>query len=317
MFDVLCIGDLDIDMFVNIPTMPGFDQKITGQNRGLMPGGMAANAAVALARFGAKSRLVAAVGDDAAGEIAVSSIARDGVDLNFLVHLADTATFMCLVLLSPSGEKSLIRLATDSYLPKVANLDERAFLDVRHLHITYGSPELSLHALRLAERHGLSTSLDLEAADVSGDPALLQATLGLVDMLFLNQAALAAAVATIGPLGVTALRAGGEMIVTAGSQGCRRITADDTIQMAAFPVTPVDTTGAGDCFCGAYLACRLEGSKPRDCLEFASAAAALATLGYGAQSAMPHRDAVDRFLVGQGKQPSTRHHTAADGARHA
>jgi len=318
MADVLCIGDLDVDMFVDIPAMPGFDQKVTGRNHGLRPGGMAANAAVAVARFGCSSRLVAAVGDDPAGAFAVQEIARDGVDLNHLIYLPGTATFMCLVLLSPSGEKSLIRLGTDAYLPNAADMDERAFLGVRHVHITYGSPELSLQALRMADRHRLSTSLDLEAADVVGDPEVLGTVLSLVDTLFLSEAALVAASQAMGQLlKVTHLRAGGEMIVTAGRKGCRRVTKDSTTQMPAFPVSPIDTTGAGDCFSGTYIACRLAGGGPVDCLQIASAAAAMATLGHGAQSAMPHRADVDRFLCQHHKNTAPCHDPDANGARHA
>jgi ribokinase len=313
--DVLCIGDLDVDMFVGVPAVPGPDQKVTGRNHGLRPGGMAANAAVAVARFGLKSRLVAAAGDDPEGAFALREIGRDAVDLRYLVHMPETATFMCLVLLSPSGEKSLVRLGTDAYLPDAAQLDEQAFRGVRHLHLTYGSPDLSHHALGLARRHRLSTSLDLEAADVTGDPGALRSALALVDTLFLNEAAHAAAARATGALKVSHLREGGEMIVTAGADGCRRITADGETRCRGFPVMPVDTTGAGDCFSGSYIACRLAGMSAPGSLNYASAAAALATLDHGAQSAMPRRAEVDRFLNRHRGKIATSPGADADGER--
>ncbi|WP_417722897.1 carbohydrate kinase family protein [Salipiger sp.] len=314
--DVLCIGDLDVDMFIDVPAVPGPDQKVTGRNHGLRPGGMAANAAVAIARFGLKSRLVAAIGDDSEGAFALREIERDAVDLRYLIHLPDTATFMCLVLLSPSGEKSLIRLGTPAYLPDAAQLDEQAFLEVRHLHLTYGSPVLSHHALRLARRHGLSTSLDLEAADVTGDAGALRSVLALVDTLFLNEAAHAAAAQVMGVLDVSQLREGGEMIVTSGGDGCRRITAGGTMRRPAFSMEPVDTTGAGDCFSGSYIACRLADMSAPDSLEYASAAAALATLDRGAQAAMPRRAEVDRFLNRHRRGSATNPGADVDGEQH-
>ena len=295
--DVLCIGDLDVDMFISVNTIPGFDQKVAGRSHGQKPGGMAANAAVAIARFGLKSRIIAAVGDDPAGALALAEIGREGVDLDFLSRLEGVDTFMCVVLLSPSGEKSLIKLETDAYLPPLDALNDRAFAGVRHLHLTYGSAELSRRALKLAARHGLSTSLDLEPPDIVRDPASLAEVLSCVDTLFLNGEALDVASRVLGePLGVARLRPGGEIIVTLGARGCRRITVDGVGEMPGFAVAPVDTTGAGDCFAGSYIACKLSGGAPSHCMEFANAAAALATLEYGSQTAMPRRARVTEFL---------------------
>lgn len=314
--DVLCIGDLDVDMFISVPSIPGFDQKVGGRNHGQKPGGMAANAAVAIARFGLKSRLISAVGDDAAGAFAVAEIGREGVDLDFLSRRNGVNTFMCVVLISPSGEKSLIRLETDAYLPSVADLHGRAFAGVRHVHLTYGSSELSLRALKLAAAAGLSTSLDLEPPDIVRSPSSLVEALSCVDTLFVNGEALEVASGVLGePLGVARLRVGGEMIVTLGAKGCRRITADGATDMPGFAVAAVDTTGAGDCFAGSYIASKLSGALPSHCLEFANAAAALATLDYGAQAAMPRRSTVDDFLRGQGK--AVREHDDPLGVTHA
>ncbi len=296
---VLCIGDLDVDFFISVPTVPGFDQKVAGVNHGYKPGGMSANSAVALARLGLKSRLLAAVGSDAAGELAIRHLTTEGVDLDFLARRDGVETFVCVILLSPSGEKSLIKLETEAYLPSPDDLAEAAFEGVRHVHVTYGSPGLTLRALRFAAARGLSTSLDLEPPDILRHPATLATVLPLVDTLFLNREALDAASMAVGsPLDATHLRRGGEMIVTLGAAGCRRVAADGPLAVPGFAVNPVDTTGAGDCFAGAYLAEKLRGEAPADCLRFANAAAALATLDYGAQSAMPHRSEVEALLSG-------------------
>ncbi len=296
--DVLCVGDLDVDMFISVPVVPGFDQKIAGHNHGQKPGGMSANCAVAVSRLGHASRLIAAVGTDQAGKFAISGLARAGVDVDFVAHREGVDTFMCLVLLSPSGEKSLIRLETAAYLPLPGDLNPRAFDGVRHLHITFGSPDLSLAALTIAAERGISTSLDLEPPDMARNPKMLRQILPLVDTLFLNREAYDGAAGILGnSISPADLRGDGEVIVTLGSEGCRRIGADGAIDSAGFEVAPVDTTGAGDCFAGAYLVARLSGKSIRDALEFANAAAALATLEYGAQAAMPSRSQVEAFIV--------------------
>ena len=296
--DVLCIGDLDVDLFISVPAIPGFDQKVSGQNLGQKPGGMSANAAVAIARLGRTSRLLAAIGDDEAGRGARTTLTAEGVDLRYLAERRDTATFMCLVLLSPSGEKSLIKLETDAYLPRGSDLAAEAFHGVRHLHATYGSPELTAQAFRMAVERGITTSLDLEPPDIRRGPERLREILALVDTLFLNAEAfdelahvLERSVAT------DLLRSGSEIIVTLGAAGCRHMQGKSSIDVAGFPVSALDTTGAGDCFAGAYLAGKLEGLEIRERLVFANAAAALSTLDFGAQAAMPRRLEVDRFLA--------------------
>lgn len=295
--DVLCIGDLDVDFFISVPAIPGFDQKVSGSSLGQKPGGMSANAAVAAARLGGRSRLIASVGDDEAGQHVRKALAADGVDIRFVRELPQTATFMCVVMLSPSGEKSLIRLESDAYLPKVSDLDPAAFDGVRHLHLTYGSPELTVRALAMASERNMSVSLDLEPPDIRNAPGGLRDILWQVDTLFLNEEAFDEAARVFGrPVQADMLKPGGEVVLTLGADGCRRITASGIQEVPGFVVATIDTTGAGDCFAAAYITRRLDGAEPGEALVFANAAAALATLDYGAQ-ASPHRPQVDAFLA--------------------
>jgi ribokinase len=303
-FDIMCIGDLDVDFYIAVPAIPGFDQKIAGRHLGQKPGGMGANAAVAMARLGRRVRLLAAVGDDSIGELALSQLTAEGVDLRFVAKRRGVKTFMCVVLLSPSGEKSLIRLESEAYLPQSDDVIPAAFDDVRHVHATYGSPDVAARAFELAKERGLSTSLDLEPPDIQNAPERLSSILPLVDTLFLNKEAFARASEVLGAaLHPGLLKPYGEIIVTLGAGGCRRITADGILDVPGFTILAVDTTGAGDCFAGAYLARRLEGFNPSEGLEFANAAAALAALDFGAQTAMPLRAAVEALLVKSGRRP--------------
>lgn len=296
--DVLCIGDLDVDLFISVPAIPGFDQKVSGKKLGQKPGGMSANAAVAVARLGRTSRLLAAIGDDEPASGARAALTAENVDIRFLAERQDTATFMCVVMLSPSGEKSLIKLETDAYLPRCSDLVPEAFHGVRHLHATYGFQELTTQAFRMAAERGITTSLDLEPPDIRRAPERLRETLALVDTLFLNAEAFdelgRALEQDIQP---HFLKPHGEIIVTLGAAGCRRLQGTTSMDVGGFPVAALDTTGAGDCFAGAYLVGQLEGFEIRDRLVFANAAAALSTLDFGAQAAMPRRQDVEDFLA--------------------
>jgi ribokinase len=299
---ILSIGDLDVDFYIAVPAIPGFDQKVEGRHLGQKPGGMAANFAVAAARLGRPVRLLAAVGDDTVGAKVLAQLAAEGVDLNFVSKRKGSNTFMCVILLSPSGEKSLIKLESDAYLPRITDLQSGAFQDIGHVHATYGSPDLTAKAFEMAGAKGLTTSLDLEPPDLRRAPQSLLKLLPLVDTLFLNRESYAIASNLIG----SALHAGllkpkAEIIITLGAEGCRRISDEGVVDRPGFKARPVDTTGAGDCFAAAYLARKQGGAETADALEFANAAAALATLDFGAQTAMPRFDTVTAFL----RKPST------------
>ncbi|KAA0683857.1 carbohydrate kinase family protein [Neorhizobium sp. P12A] len=313
-FDVLCIGDLDVDLFISVPSIPGFDQKISGRNLGQRPGGMSANTAVALTRLGRSVRLLSVVGDDAAGRETLAHLMADGVDVGFVKELPAVSTFMCVVLLSPSGEKSLIKLESDAYLPKPDDLVPEAFEGIRHVHATYGSADLTLRAFAMARDRNIPVSLDLEPPDIRLYPQHLSTVLSMVDTLFLNGEALKEASQALGRcIHPGMLRPGGEIVLTRGAEGCRRISDGGTLDVPGFKVEAVDTTGAGDCFAGAYLASKLENSPVHDRLQFANAAAAIATLSFGAQASMPRRDAVKQLLSTSGRFDASK--TLSDGAR--
>lgn len=303
--DILCVGDLDLDLFVSVPVIPGFDQKVGGRHLGQMPGGMSANSAVAFTRLGRPARLMAAIGDDAGGGEALMKVAAEGVDVGHVVCRSGVNSFMCVVLLSPSGEKSLIRLETDAYLPRVADIEPAVFDGIRHVHVTYGDAGLTEHVLRQARNRGLTASLDLEPPDILRAPDRLAPVLELVDTLFVNREAwLSAAEALRTPISPTMLkRQTGEIVVTMGADGCRHIGATGHTAAPGVAMNAVDTTGAGDCFAAAYVTAKLEGASLPDRLRFANAAAALATLAYGAQSAMPRREDVEELLKSLAADP--------------
>lgn len=302
--DVLCIGDLDMDLLVAVSERPGSDEKVSGRRLGQMPGGMAANTAVALARLGRSVRLVAAIGDDPDGQAALASVAADGVDVSHVVRLPGTDTFMCIVLLSPSGEKSLIRLETEAFMPRLADLTNASLAGVRHVHLSYGSPELTAGALAQAKRLGLSTSLDLEVPDLKRAPELLAGLLKLVDVLFLNRAGWEAVSEILGHAPEPGVAGPGTIVVTLGVEGSRNIAPEGIEQAPGLTVQAVDTTGAGDCFAAAYLARMLEGAAVRDRLRFANVAAALSTQTFGAHAGMPLRAAVEARLRDSAENPA-------------
>jgi sugar/nucleoside kinase (ribokinase family) len=291
----LCIGDLDVDVLIEVDRLPTRDGKVNGVVKQKAPGGMAGNVAAALARLGSRVRVLSRVGADADGAFAVKSLEQVGVDTSFVSRLDGVATFSCISLLTPDGERSLVKLMTSAYRPDASDVTDGALKDVRHLHLTsVGDPALCRRAVDAARTCGATASLDIERADCPEDGALLLDAVKGFDLIFCNAESRAFVDAALQrPLaGLVAA-----VVTTLGADGAQVEIAEGRIASPGFTPKVVDTTGAGDCFAAACLHARLAARLDwRDAIRFANCAAAISTTGLGAQSALPTADQVIRHL---------------------
>jgi sugar/nucleoside kinase (ribokinase family) len=276
--DLLVIGDCNPDVLVlGDDVTPAFGQQeklVTSMS--LVVGGSASITAVAAARLGLRVALVAAVGDDAAGTFMLAELARAGVDTG-----ADRA------ILTAEGA---IATLTPADVP--ADLLARA----RHVHVSsYFLVERSLGPglaalLATARAGGASTSLD-----TNWDPAgrwgadFFPDVLAQTDVLLPNEAeALRLAGTTDLPDAIASLtRAGGAIAVKLGARGALYANRSQQYLATPPPVSPVDTTGAGDCFNAGLLAGLLRGFEPPAALALGCAAGAASTRGIGGTGSSP------------------------------
>jgi ribokinase len=143
--------------------------------------------------------------------------------------------------------------------------------------------------------HALGVTVVLNAAPAQALPAELLAD---VDILIVNEGELAALAGPTGDLDEQLARiAVPTVVVTLGGRGCLARSGQQRLSQPAFAVTPVDTTGAGDTFCGALVAALSRGLTLAEALRQASAAAALACTKMGAQSSIPTAAEVADFLA--------------------
>jgi sugar/nucleoside kinase (ribokinase family) len=287
----LCIGDIDVDVLIGVDRLPTRDGKVNGGVLQKAPGGMAGNVAAALARLGSRVRILGRVGDDPDGEFAVAALDRAGVDTSFISRLAGAQTFSCISLLTPDGEKSLIKLMTPAYRPEAADLTAAVMEGVSHVHLTsVGDVALCRRVVDAARLSGASASLDIERADCPQDAAALLDAVEGFNVLFSNAESRAFADAALGrPLaGLVAA-----VVTTLGADGSQVEAGELRLSSPGFAPKIVDTTGAGDCFAAACLHALLgAGLDWSEALRFANRAAALSTTGLGAQSALPTAEQV-------------------------
>ena len=295
----LCVGDIDVDVVIQVDRLPTRDGKVNGTMVGRTPGGMAGNVSVALARLGARVRLLGRVGDDEQAAFALDALAAAGVATEHVRRMAGTRTFSCVGLVAPDGGRSLVKLMTAAYRPDAGDLVPAAWRDVAHVHLTsVGDAALCQQVVRAARETGATASIDVERADCPGDPALLATSLSGFDVVFCNgesrdvlDGALVVPLVDLVPVVVTTL----------ADAGARVEAGPFAAHAPGFATAAKDTTGAGDCFAAACLHARMVQRLEWDAaLRFANCAAALSTRGYGAQSALPTLAQVEDALSSGG-----------------
>jgi sugar/nucleoside kinase (ribokinase family) len=298
--DLVVVGDCNPDVLVLGPDVtPVFGQQEKLVERmSLEIGGSAAITAVAAARLGLRVALVAAVGPDAAGTFMLEALAKEGVDVSAVAVRDGRATGMT-VALSRGGDRAILTAlgAMDSLTAAdiPASMLERA----RHVHVSsyflladcLGPGLASVFAD--ARAAGAATSLDTNW-DPSGRwrDERLSAAMAQADLLLPNEAeALALSGASSVPSAAAALTASGSRVaVKLGPRGVLVGGGPGSAglhQVSLPPVTPVDTTGAGDCFNAGLIAGLLRGLPLPRAAALGCATGALSTQALGGTAGAP------------------------------
>ena len=291
---VLVAGSANADFVVRAPRIPAPGETVLGDDLMILPGGKGANQAVAAARAGgAATAMLVALGDDPAAAMLERSLAEAGI----VVHVvrSDRPTGAALITVSHAAENAItvapganMTLAPE-HLPGLAG--------VAWLVMQLETPIETVTAFASAARAaGVGVLLNVAPAR-----ALPPGLLAAVDVLVANEEELALLTGQAGSIAERLANAGTPTaIVTLGSRGSCAWAEGEYLIQPAFAVAALDTTAAGDTFCGALAAGLARGEPLRRALRVASAAAALATTRPGAQSSVPSRAEVDRLLATAG-----------------
>ncbi|ATY12639.1 ribokinase [Amycolatopsis sp. AA4] len=289
---VVVVGSANVDLVVDVPRQPHGGETVLGGDLRRSPGGKGANQAVAAALAGgAETTFLGAFGSDDGADLLLASLTNAGVRTD-LVSRVDSATGTAFIMVSPDGENSIVvapganaRLSLgEAQLERIAAAD-----------VVLAQLEIPLEAVTAAAAARRSGArMVLNAAPSRPLPELD------LDVLVVNEheaADLAGIPGTPEELARTLQKRAPAVVITLGAAGC--VVADqEIVQLPGFRVSPVDTTGAGDTFCGVLAAALAEGRPLREAAERAGAAAALAVTRPGAQSAVPTAAEVAEFAAG-------------------
>lgn len=271
--DVVVVGSLNLDLVVRAPRQPGGGETISGSDYSEYAGGKGLNQAVAAVRSGASVVLAGNVGDDEAGERLRSIVRSEGIDDTHLHTLVGVPTGRALITVDDHGENSIIIVAGANAGPAPTDLPTGRVV-LAQLETTVAGV---VDAFARARSVGSTTVLNPAPAVVLPDELL-----DLCDVLVPNEHE----VDLLGGREHVAARVG-HLVVTLGARGADHVHAGATTHVDPFAVDPIDTTGAGDAFCGA-LASRIATGDPMDAaLRYAAAAGALAATQAGAVPSQP------------------------------
>lgn len=286
MASIVVLGSANMDLVVRQPRLPEPGETMFGSSFATVPGGKGLNQAIAAARVGGDVAFLGAVGGDVFGRELTATLAESGVNTD-AVALVERPTGTAHISVLDGGENAIVVVpdANGVELP-LDDVQQRAIRAARYLVVQFERPlPLVAEAIAFARTHGVTTV-------VTPAPALPlpEGFLENVDILVPN-AAEACTLAHIDDV-TDAARAlstrAGMVVVTRGARGALVARGGEVIaEVPAHPVTPVDTTGAGDTFTGVLVARLAAGDAEPDALRAASVAAAIATTRAGASPSMP------------------------------
>lgn len=301
---ILVAGSANLDYVVRAPHIPAPGETVLGHDFKTWPGGKGANQAVACRKAGgAATHMLLALGHDAQALPIENSLSEAGVHLH-RVLVTDAATGTAFICVDDQGENAITVAPGANSRLRPEHLP--ALDGYSHLMLQLEIPlETVLAYARAAHAHGVKVVLNVAPAR-----PLPPELLALVDILLVNEGELATLAGAQGSIAEQLQRLQVPcVVVTLGARGsCAKVNGALSTQ-PAFPITPVDSTGAGDTFCGMLVARLAQGHAMGDALRHAGAAAALACLKPGAQSSIPSGVEVELFLARQA--PPTREQEAA------
>ena len=298
---ILVVGSANTDMVISAEHFPQPGETMMGHSFMTNHGGKGANQVVAAARLEGHTAFIGKVGDDQFGHSTIEMMKQEGIDVTGLTVTSEQPSGVALITTVASGENSIIidSGANGVLSPADIQAAEGLFENAGIVLLQLETPvDTVTEAAALGKKHGAYVVLN--PAPAPKEP-LPEALLKNVDLLIPNETEagyisgvnisgdedIPAAMTEIQKLGVK------DVIITVGSRGvCARIDGE-VVNVPAFKVKAVDTTAAGDTFCGALCVALANGKPLVEAIRFGCKASSISVTRRGAQMSMPRLSEID------------------------
>jgi ribokinase len=296
---IAVIGSTMMDLTVYAEVLPAAGETRFGDSFTTGFGGKGANQAVMAARTGAKVTMITGIGSDGFGDESLANFKNCGMDTTSVLRLP-THTGVAHIWVDGQGQNriSIVPGANFALTPQDAIDQVSKLKDVSVLIAQCEIPqEVTLAAFRTAQELGITTILNPAPYQPLTDDLL-----ELTDWLIPNEIEFAELDKTHRAPDsdevIASLRSSGRTIVTLGSDGAALVTTEGAVQrFAAKKVSATDTTGAGDCFIGAFAAALASGATEESAVQFGIDCATKSVMRKGAQSSYPKIEEIDFSLI--------------------
>ena len=300
---ITVVGSFNMDLVIEAPRFAKPGEAIHGKNFRRACGGKGANQAYAVARMGQPAAIIGAVGQDAFGDEMLANLQGVGVNTTSVVRRADVPSGTAMIVLDASGQNQIV-VANGANDTLTAGDVQGCQDQIARSDALIVQLETSLESVRAAleTAHSCGTMAVLNPAPFAPvDDGMLRlcafiipneneaSQLSGTSVCDLHSAAAAAQA-------IRARARSANVVVTLGADGVWLDTRSFTGHVPGFPVTAVDTVGAGDTFIGAFVVRVVEGAEVREAARFGCAAAAIAVTRRGAQTSIPTRREVEEWL---------------------
>ena len=304
---ITVFGSINVDLVTRVKRIPGPGETVHGSDYALIPGGKGANQALAACRAGAAVRMVGAVGTDDFSQVALRELEAGGVDLAAVARRIGT-TGVAIITVDEAGENTIALSPGANAHADAATIPRDAF----------GAGDTLLLQMEVPFAETCAAAEQARAANarvilsLAPYEPLSPDELAAFDMVIVNEHEAAdlaqhLAIAAGSPeetVSALAVRLGRTVVATLGPDGAVAADGSEVIRVPALHVTPVDTTGAGDTFCGVLAAWLDEGASFRTALARAAVAGSLAVTKAGAQPSFPTRSEIQVAALGTASLPS-------------
>jgi len=305
---VAVIGELNPDLVASgLTSAPVLGHEILAEDFQTVLGSASAIFACGMARLRHPVSFFSKVGDDELGRFCLKSLRSQGVSTRHVRTLAKTRTGVTISLSTRSDRALVTMLGAISEL-RYSDLELNALRGHSHLHLTSFFLQTALRPafpriLRRARKLGLTTSFDPNSDPSSSWGSDLWRVIDETTILFLNRAEalqLTRRSTARGALSQLAQRVPC-VVIKLGPRGAIAAAGEQTVTVAGFAVSPVDTTGAGDSFAAGFVHAYLSGRTLRQCVVEGNACGALSTLEVGGTGGQPDLPQLTRFLDRHGR----------------
>lgn len=266
--DLVVFGDIALDVFMHVSSIPNKGEDIQVKSMSSAPGGSAANCASVAAKLGISTCFVGNIGNDATGELLRQDLEKSGVN-TLTLETFDGTSGTVTSILTPDGERTFysyrgVNSLTNAKLPAATVLKKSAIIHLTGYSFQDpGSSQVALQLIEIAQSSGMRVSLDPSFTFVRGYATLGEKILPKVCYFFPNrvEAELLAGTHDLEKAARAILEMGVQnVLIKLNAEGCLVANSRGVDYVPAFPVGEVaDTTGAGDAFSGGFLAGQIWG----------------------------------------------------------